>query len=465
MARIEEDHFETLQARILARLHSKDRVLVADLIKNAIIFIKRVHGQPLNDEEQTFPKHPLFPFRKRQKAQNIGDDLLYRLRTIDQYQFYKPHNIIEILTRKIPRAEDKKLSKRKAQILWQLFHNTTIPKYKLAQTLGTTPRTISKELKELEDDFAFRIFTSVDCHKFNLIVQVIYFHSKSIKHTHQLERFLINSRGFLRTFQLDQDMRHGVIVYRFPNQPDAHKMFKERLNWLQEKFFSNYHLFRVQGFYYSLSMAMYDPIKNSFSLDPEIVSEVPFSYLKLNLHTLPQPKGLQYSQPFTFDKADFILADTLYSTGPFQEPEYKRMHLKRYGINLSMKTIWKKEQRLRKEKTGCPIIHIQIPGLDDEFLFLVFCTPKATTSIRALSAFLPYVMYSNSNLGCFLDIKRPVHTSALTGQLLRKIRHEQGVSDVKLVRYQWRSQVPLLPTIVDRWNKDEQQWHIQEGDI
>ena len=74
-------------------------------------------------------------------------------------------------------------------------------------------------------------------------------------------------------------------------------------------------------------------------------------------------------------------------------------------------------------------------------------------------------MIVDTDSGCLLRIQRPIHTSTLTAQLVRKIHHQRGVSDVKLLRYQQRFQTPLLPRIVNRWNTAEQKWQLNEGDI
>ncbi len=465
MAIASEEFLDRVENRILNRLVPQERSPVRSLLQNVIILIKRVRGQQLSEDERVYPLHPLLAVIGQKAGEMTLQTLLYRLHLVDRYEFNKSKDIISVLTRKIPIGINESLSARKAQILWHLFQNPSLPKYQLAKELGTTPRTISKELTELHQDLAFNIWTTLDAHKFHFVVKTIIFRTRSIEHTKRLENFISKGQGFLRTFHLDQDIRSGEIVYRYPDQPEAHKMFKERYRWLQDEFFIESHLVQILGLFQSISLETYNPATNSFSIEPEIVSEAPFGYFKGHLDTLPQPQGIDYTQPFRFDKADFLLADTLYSSGPFRKSDYKRNLLNRHGINYSMKTVWKKEQRLRRENAAIPMIDLQIPGFDEDLLFVVFCTPDATKSIHAISAFLPFVMTFNTDSGCFLRIQRPIHTSTLTGQLIRKINHQKGVFDVKLLRFQWRIQMPILPKIVDCWNIEEQKWLIQEDAI
>ena len=465
MAFATSEPLEQLGNRILTRLDSQDRSQVTSLLHNVIIFIKRIQGYKLSKEEQNYPPHPLFSHTEQEGGQNIADTLLYRIRLVDQYQLDKTEYIVDVLTKNITIGEKRRLSARKAQIIWLLNQDPTIPKHQLAKQVGITPRTLSKDLAELERDYSFRIFTTIDPHKFHLTEKIIVFETKSLEHSKKLEDFTINHRGFLRYFWLDQDMRRGVIVFRYPNQPEGHRGFVERVRWFLDELFIDANVIEALGLHQFISFEMYNPATFSFSIEPEIVSQVPFYYSKNHLDTLPQPRGMMFTRPFRFDQADFLLADTLYSSGPFASPEYRQRLLRRHGFDFSIKTIWKKQKRLRTEKVGFPTIQLHIPGFDEDLALVVFCSPKAASSIRAISAFLPFVMIVDTDSGCLLRIQRPVHTATLTAQLVRKIHHQKGVSDVKLLRYQQRFQTPLLPHIVDRWNTAEQKWQIHEEDI
>lgn len=459
------ESLDQLENRILARLDSQDRSHVMSLLRNVIIFIKRTQGHPLSRKDQNYPSHPLLSHAIQEGGQNTAEILLYRIRLVDKYCLDKRRYIVDVLTKNITTGGMKPLSARKAKILWQLYQDPTIPKYKLAKQVGITPRTLSKDLTELERDYSLRIFTTVDSHKFHLTQKIIIFETKSLEHTKNLENFVINHRGFLRIFRLDQNRRRGTIIFRYPNQPEGHRSFVDRVRWFLDELFVEANVIEVFGLHQSISFEMYNPETCSFSIEPEIISQVPFNYSKSYVDTLPQPRGITFSQPFWFDQADFLLADTLHSSGPFASPEYKQRLLRKHGLDYSIKTIWKKLKRLRTEKVGFPTIELQIPSFDEDVVLVVFCSSTAASSIRAISAFLPYVMIIDTDSGCLLRIQRPIHTATLTSQLVRKIHNQRGVSDVKLLRYQQRFQMPLLLDIIDRWNTEEQKWEINEGDI
>jgi hypothetical protein len=465
MAVAAKESLETIEQRILSRLNPAEQNQLTSLLRNAVLLIKQMRGEPLTEEEKSYPAHKLLSHSEHFGGKEAAETVAFRLHLIDRYQLQNANYIEQILTLDYPGAYGKRFTARKALILRELFASPTIPKYKLAKKIGTSSRIITRELNELQHEFAFQIITSADPHRFRLISQSVLFRAKSARHSERLENLFYRQQGFNRTFQLDRDMIRGVIVFRYPDQSKAHRMFEERVRWLQDEFFRDCYLFRLTGFHYSLSFATYDPEINAYSFDPEIVSEAPFTYIKQHISTLPQLQGCDYGEPIRFDRADFLLAHSLYSSGYLGQTEFKQRLLKQHGFDFSKKTIWKREQQLRKKNVATPIIEVQIPGFDENISFIVFGSQEACNTIRGIPTFLPYVIFFTTDCGCILHIQRPAHTSALTGQLLRSIQKEPEVSDVKLLRYQWRIVSTRHVDIVDRWNEEEQKWEIHDGDI
>jgi hypothetical protein len=460
-----DESVETIERRILSRLTAHDRSQPTSLLRTVILFIKDARGELLTEDEKNYVANPLFPHSKHLRKREVAETLHYRLKLIDRYEVKSAKLIEDILTLDYPTNEVKRLTKRRALILRELHEDPRIPKYKLAKKMGTTSRVITTELKRLQQEFAFQIITSTDPQKFRLISEAVIFRSKSIQHSERLKNYFQNQQGFTRTFQLDRDMRRGSIVFRYPDQPEGHRMFEEKVHWLRDKFFDEYYLIRLKGFYYSLSFSMYDPEINAFSFEPEIISEVLFSYIKQHRVTLPEMKGIDYSKPIRFDRADFLLAHSLYSTGVLAQADFKQNLLKQHGIEFTKKTIWKREQQLRKKEAAYPIIDMQIPGFDEHISFIVHCSPKACTTIRDFCSFLPYVIFFKTDSGCLFNIQRTAHNPTLTSQLLHSIHKEPDISDIKLLRYQWRSLSTPHIDIVRYWDEERQKWNIEEGAI
>jgi len=458
-----EEDFQALTHRILSRFTAQDRSYLTSLLNNIVLFIRRRRGEKLSTEEQLYPAHPLFAHHTHPGGPEAAETLEFRLRLIDQYQPSDVQYITDILTLECP-ASPKKFSNRKALIVKEINDNPRIPKSKLAEKLGISSRVLSKELQELGQNYAFQVITNVDIGRFRLLNKTVTFRLKSTKHAEQLEELFRHPSGFFRILQLDRSMIQGGLVFRIPNQPDALRLFEQRIRWLQDLFFIECHLSEIQGIYYFLSLTNFDPDQNSFTFDSEIVSEAPFSFAR-HQSAFPQLKGFEYSQPIWFDYADFVLANTLFARGVMGRPRFKQRLLEQFGIKMSLKTMWKRLQRLREAAAAFPRVDLKIPGFDEYLTYEVLCSPTARGTLRNIATFLPYVQFFSTDTGCILNVQRPVHASSLTGQLLRTIHREPGVSDVNLLRHQWRlfSQSPIAD--VRMWDVENQRWLVQEGDI
>jgi hypothetical protein len=453
-----------LQQRILNRFNAEDRSYLTSLLNNIVLFIRRRKGDQLTAEEKLYPAHPLFAHLTHPGGQEVAETLEFRLRLIDHYQPRDIQYISDILTLECPESP-KRFSTQKARIIHEFYKDPRIPKSRLAKKIGTTTRVLTKELQELRQGYAFQVLTTIDIGKFRLLNKIAIFRLKSTKHAERLEEFFRNPPSFFRIFQLDRSMLQGGLVFRIPNQPEALKLYEHRIRWLQDEFFTECHLIEAEGFHYFLSLANYDPERNAFTFDPEIVTEAPFSIARYHQNALPHLKGFDYAPPFRFDRADFLLANMLFTRGAMGRPRFKQRLLQQYGIDLSLKTMWRRSQRLRQKAAAFPLVDMKIPGFDEYLTYDVLCSPTARKTLRTIATFLPYVQFFTTGCGCILNVQRPIHASSLTGQLLRTIHREPGVSDVNLLRYQWRLLSQSGLDDIRRWNVERQKWLVQEGDI
>lgn len=363
-----------------------------------------------------------------------------------------------------PYSQNTKLTTRKANLLHELHSNPQLPKYQLAKRLKTTPRIVSMEFAELRRDFSLQILSVVDPHKFRLTHRTIHFRTKSLKHSEKLQNFLKNRSKFLHNLILDQDYRRGLIVYRYPDQPDGHRIFENRVRWLDDVIFESYYVSRASGFHYYFSLISYDPTANVCSLEADVVAAM-LQSVKSHYKTIPAPEGMLFSQPMWFDKADFLLAFHIYGIGAAASIEFKHNLLKHFGIDMSKKTIWKRMQRLRQTHAAFPIVYVRIPGLDEHVRLMIHCTADSREIVRILPSVLPYAVIFTTSFGCELSFQRPMRCTAITGQMIRALHREEGVGDIELLRFQ----SSLAPTnqldIVDLWDDKRQSWFLEEGDI
>jgi hypothetical protein len=460
-----EESIQGLTLQILARTPEKDQPILSHLLKNVEIFIRRIKGESLSAQEQAFPAHPLFSQMKQISGKHAAETLIRRLKLIDQFEVSDTQRVIDILTWEYPLTPGKALNARKARIIHRLYENPFQTKTALAKQLNLTHKKLNQELKDLYQNFAFRIFTALDPHKFKLAYYLIMFTTNTIQDTLRIETHYRRQPGFLRTLQLDRDYRRGILAYRFPDQPDGHHIFNQRIKWLEEEFFSEFFTMRILGHHYYLSFTSYDPTSNSFLLEADVVSQAMLQFTKENQTAIPSPQGFFYSTPICFDSVDYLLSLILFSSGTPEKIEYRKALLKRFGVNLSNKTIWARERELRRKNVARPFLDIHIPGLDEQVTLIIKCNQDTCEALRTLPSILPYAFMYSSDTGIALTFQRPAHCTSITGQLIRAIYKEPGVEQIFLLRYPWRVSPPSDVEIAARWNEKEQEWILQEDDI
>jgi hypothetical protein len=361
-------------------------------------------------------------------------------------------------------SQNARLTTRRAKLLHELHSNPHLSKFQLAKRLQTSSRVVSKEFAELRRNFSLQILSVVDPHKFGLTHRIIHFHTKSLKHSEQLQGFLKNRSNFLHNFILDQDCQRGLIVYQYPDQKDGHRLFDNHVRLLDDEFFESYYVSRVNGFHYYFSLISYDPTTNVCSLEADVVAAM-LQSVKRHYKSIPAPEGMFFSQQMKFDKADFLLAHLLFGIGDRASIDFKHNLLKQFRIDLSKKTIWKRMRRLRQAHAAIPIVFVMIPGLDEYVRLMIHCTADSCEIIRILSSILPYAVIFKTNSGCELAFQRPVQCTAVTGQLIRAIHREEGVRDIELIRYQSSLAPSNQLGFVDHWDEKYQSWLLEEGDF
>jgi hypothetical protein len=145
--------------------------------------------------------------------------------------------------------------------------------------------------------------------------------------------------------------------------------------------------------------------------------------------------------------------------------EFRRAVLAHYGIELSKKTLWRREQRLWRTKAIFPIIELRVPGFDEQVALSIRCTEEAREVFRLVPSILPYAFVFTTDLGCMVLFQQPSRFAAATGQLVRAMSRDDSVSDVDLYRFHLRLRPPWILDVVSRWDAAKQCWNLEEGDI
>jgi DNA-binding MarR family transcriptional regulator len=432
-----------------------------------MLFIREARGERLTEHEKAYPPHPDFlPVRMLQRRPEAVEGIQRRLDIIHRYSITDAQRIINLVTSSSFYPSRAPLSHRQVQILLELYQSPGLHQNELAKRLLTTPRTIAKDLSQLRRDFSLQITRRYDPHKFRLALYQIVFQTKSIRSSEKLDQLYRTRRpALVRRLSFDTNLRRGYLVYLVPDQPKPRRMFEERIRELAEEYFEEHNIARWLGLHLSLSFNAYDASRGRWMLEADAVFETIQRLAEGKYDAIQQPRGVYYSSAMPFDRVDYLLAESQLAAGQPRELELKQDLLKRYGFDVSLKTIWARDQKLQHTGAIYTSIYYDIPNFEEQVLLQVECNSEARETIRLFPSMLPFTYIASTDKGVTLTMQRPTLYSALTGELVRVISRLSGVSDVIAFgleqTFTIRSDIP----IADRWDESHQRWILEESDM
>ena len=166
-------------------------------LTNVLLFIKRVEGIELDEEEKQYPSHSQFSHLTFRKGSSTAEGLKYRLRTIDRYHITNTQQIINIIASTAVSSPKRRLSLRQIKLIEELHKNPMLSQQELAQQLSTTSQVIRKELTYLRQNFSKGVINNLDYNKFKLGFFEIDFRTKSLVASEELERYYRRTRAVL----------------------------------------------------------------------------------------------------------------------------------------------------------------------------------------------------------------------------------------------------------------------------
>lgn len=435
-------------------------------MRNVLLFIKRIEGLELSEDEKKYPSHSQFSHSTLTKGIDTVLGLKHRLGIIDRFNITNAQKIIQIIASTAVSTPIEKLSRRQIRIILELHQEPLLRQHELAQRLSTSSTVIKRELDNLRRHFSFAVVHNVDFQKFKLVLVEIDFYTKSLAASERLARFCRKTPPlFLRRICFDHDFRLGYLTYQIPDQPRGHRLLEERIKWLKEEVVEDASKFPITSMHIGVSFDSYDPSSGTWMLGAETVAETMLQFALRETAGAVKFRGYRYGEPMQFDKVDYLLAQTPIISGEKNRLEVCQKVLEEWGYELSTKTIWKRDQKLRKVGVYFPTVWFDIPELEELVQFSIECTPKARDRISRIPSILPYTYMVTSDNGLFFTFQRPSRCASITGLLTRLINCEEGVAKVTLLRYEPSFSPQMFTQTASRWDSSRQRWLLQEGDI
>jgi len=458
---------ERLVKRILKKVQpSEDKKDLELFLTNVVLFIKRVEGLELSEDEKKHPPHSQFAHNTLTKGRDTAMGMNHRLWIIDRYNITTAQRIIHIIASTAVSSPKEKLTRRQIRIILELHQEPLLRQHELAQRLSTSSTVIKRELDSLRRHFSFAVVHNVDFQKFKLVLVEIDFYTKSLAASERLAQFCRKTTPlFLRRVCFDHDFRLGYLTYQIPDQPRGHRLLEARMKWLKDEFLEDVSKFPIKSMHIGISFDSYDPSSGAWMLGSETVVETMLQFALRDTPTAPQLRGHQYGEPMQFDQVDYLLAQTPIISGERNRLEMCQKVLEQWGYDLSEKTIWQRNHKLREAGVYFPTVWFDIPELEELVQFSVECTPEACERISRIPSILPYTYMVTSDNGLFFTFQRPSRCASITGLLARLINREEGVSKVTLFRYEPSFSPQMFTQTASRWDSSRQRWILQEGDI
>jgi hypothetical protein len=435
-------------------------------LTNVLLFIKRVDGVELDDEEKDYPSHSQFSHLTFRKGTSTAEGLKYRLRTIRRYQITNTQRIINIIASTAVSTPKESLTSRQIRIIEELHKNPILAQYELAKRLSTTSQVIRKELRHLRQQFSLATIYNLDYSKFRLALFEIDFRTISLDASEKLEMYYRRTPPlFLRRINFDHNYRDGFFHYLIPDQPAGHRMFAERLKWLDSNFFETSSTFRILSFRVDISFENYNISTGTWMLNSDTYSIELLEFLSSHDRSRLPPREKLFGEPIQFDKTDYTIASTPHIFGEKQHIEVCQKILEQHGFSLSKKTIWNRLKRLHEIEALYPSVWYDSPDLEELVKFSIDCTPEAVQPIYRLISILPYTYSVGTEVGLTFTFHRPSRCASITGLLVEAFDRIDGVSNIKVFRYEPTFSPQLFTKTVDRWDESRQRWLLQKGDI
>ncbi|MFX1403701.1 MAG: hypothetical protein ACFE9D_04425 [Promethearchaeota archaeon] len=444
----------------------EDQEDLRSFLTNVCLFLKRVDGVDLTEEEKMYPSHSQFSHLTFRKDRSTAEGLKYRLQIIDRYQITNAQQIINIIASTAVSTPEGRLTPRQTHLIKELHKSPELTQYELAERLSTTPQVIRTELTQLRQSFSLAVVYNLDFGKFRLALYEIDFQTRSLDASEEMERnFRRNPPVFLRRINFDHNYRDGFLHFSIPDQPSGREMLTQRINWLNSNFLEKSTYFRMQSFRIDISFENYDIATGNWMLNSDSFSVGMLRFISNTDHEHLPPRKHVYSEPIRFDRIDYILASTPYVFGEKQHTEICQKVLERHGYSISKKTIWNRQKKLMQAGAYYPSVWYDTPELEELVKFSIECSSKALEPIYRLISILPYTFSVETDTGLTFSFHRPSRCSSITGLLAQAFEQIDGVSDVSIFRYEPTFSPQLFTQTADRWDESRQRWLPRKGDI
>lgn len=458
------DRLDDLSQQIIAGISAgPDQASLRLLLNQVIVYLKRVFYSTI-DTESDIAAHPQFNFRKQPASLELARELDYRLNLLASYHLSLPDRISELLTAGLQISLPVTVNHLQTKLIQVRAQNPGIGVVALAKELEISPRTANRELQKLFSQYGIRIAAVLDPHKFGLVHFGVRFQGKSLEVVQAFDTWLRKHGArnwelpFLLGIGLDINQLDGFFSVYVPNQVKSLSKFHQRMEWLQEQFFSILEISRISGFYTNISFDCYDYVTQQWNVPSDLRTEGTLRFIEEHGPQFSPLQGFNYKlSPIRFTQPDWLIA-LMQCEGVMNKTEPRKL-LRHYGYPLADKTIWAHRQRLKNTNAYFPYLAFSRLAFEDIIGLIVKCDETTLEIIhQLLTQFVVSRLFPTSE-GAIIFIGVPFSGASLLKQLTHTLLNMPKIKKLTVLRF--KRDLPLTPPIstYSLWNSNNQLWY------
>ena len=435
------------------------------LLDNLKLYAKRVRGEPLSEEDHRLQPYKDFAGMVVPPRERTYNSLLRRLKVILRFNITSYEKVTRDILRGLVSEETDRITGREIRLMTLLYQRPNTPQAQIAKELNVSLPTIRKDIKNLEEKVALRFMNLVDWGRFKLRHYGIFFTTSGVDASRHLAKFIDdNMSAYLRALNFDTTFQRGYAGFIIPDQGRPTQLFLEQVEFLNERFFTNYQLHQIQKYHQAICFDHFDYETSTWIIEGDVSTLGLLNFVRENWAILPKPRGLSNTLSRSFDNLDFYLACFLAGDG--QAPMKKILNrLNAVDIDAPRTTVSTRKNRLYKERTLEPFFGFATPQLPFFISFAFRCEPHISEQLAVAVAQMPQGFMFISNIGCVLNIHVPSRSLGNILNLLSLTLGEEGVHEVwQMQQYQNLGSYGSA-RLAHKWNGSYWNWSEEEFNI
>jgi len=430
------------------------------LLDNIGVYVKRVAGFGLTDEELRLPAYRYFSGLTAVPNNRILDSLVRRLRVVRRFHIVATERVTRaLLDGLFPRGET--LTGRDVRLLTFLYRNPNSSPSTAAEALGVSRPTVRRMIRSLKEKVMLRFTNLVDWRRFKLRHIALFFTTRRVTASKRLEQVLLQEMSsYLSTAVFDSTYLRGYASFLIPDQAKPLRLFYRQVAALEDIFLENVQIHDFTAHYVAVCFDYFDYETGDWLIEGDVLAMGLLDFVREHWDILPKPRGMQMTQARPFDKLDYYLASFLQEEGRVKMAKLlERLNL--VGIKAARTTVSARKNRLFREGTLVPVIVFDSPLLPVFVTFAYQCKKQLAEQLVVAAAQMPNVFASISEEGCVVNVKVPSRSLGAIIHLLSMVQ-EEGVEDVLQVQ-RYKDLGSASPArLAPKWSGSYWRWQEEE---